>query len=346
MFAETTLKLKDNPPLKEPSFFSKNKWAFVLGAIGVLALVLTALNYGKTQLGGFDFSKMGKWSQLTLAVGIVGVVGSIFLLIWGNHINKQNNSEIVAPVEKTPACEKPSKEKVFEILEKIKTSDEQFEMAEPKRRVPPHSGNIDVSAMELADKIVFVQDKNIIKKHNMKFLPGSHFISQVKVRDYQQSQIQEESYWAASFKNLEKNYKAIAVTDSGKHVILQQNCQSCGHACMGMLLLDRNKTPDFSAIKYKTWTNDEAFEALAQKQGLKATLTKVVKIEVLKEKLKAQGPGILGINAPAINGHYIILDEISGETATIRDPFHGWMITISLETLSKMRPNSFIQLIE
>lgn len=65
-----------------------------------------------------------------------------------------------------------------------------------------------------------------------------------------------------------------------------------------------------------------------------------------------KGPGMLSIYHPKINEHVVILDEISiiKNEAIIRDPFHGWMVTIDLSVLKTwLRPEqpgeNFVQII-
>ena len=58
---------------------------------------------------------------------------------------------------------------------------------------------------------------------------------------------------------------------------------------------------------------------------------------------------MLSINHPTIAGHVVILDEISIEKneAIIRDPFHGWMVTMDLGALKAwLRPGEdFVQIV-
>jgi hypothetical protein len=57
--------------------------------------------------------------------------------------------------------------------------------------------------------------------------------------------------------------------------------------------------------------------------------------EILLESIQNHGSGVLSIDHPEIRGHVIVLDQISKEenTAIIRDSFHGWALTIKLDSL-------------
>ena len=56
----------------------------------------------------------------------------------------------------------------------------------------------------------------------------------------------------------------------------------------------------------------------------------------LKRAIQAQGSGIVFVDS-GCGGHAIIVDSIteSLSTAVIRDPFHGWQITVTGEALAK-----------
>lgn len=130
----------------------------------------------------------------------------------------------------------------------------------------------------------------------------------------------------------------LAKTSSGRHVLLQQSYESAGVTCAAMLILDLVEILDYNSIKYE---QNHKLKELIQNSGftpLKFEISRDMDIEEtaksLQDRLDEYGPMILyRENRRGYNN--IILDEISIEnsTATIRDPFHGWAITIKLDSL-------------
>jgi hypothetical protein len=60
-------------------------------------------------------------------------------------------------------------------------------------------------------------------------------------------------------------------------------------------------------------------------------------IPYLERNLRQHGPVILSITDPKIEGHWIIVDEVSQADGTvrIRDPYHGRMIDVGIEAFMK-----------
>jgi hypothetical protein len=152
-----------------------------------------------------------------------------------------------------------------------------------------------------------------------------------------------------SIKLTEQRIESVATTKNNKHVILQQALRSCVPTCVGMLLLDAGKTPEFKAIERVDLATASQAEFWIKSSGCEPKVTKLQNdvIPVLSQCLKQDGPGIIFVEDSVLGGHAIILDciDLENNTATIRDPFHGWMIDISLETLVKLSPNVIIHVI-
>lgn len=140
-----------------------------------------------------------------------------------------------------------------------------------------------------------------------------------------------------------KAANAIGITRSGKHVILQQTVKSCVPTCVGMLALDHGKIPNYDLIAETSLANDEKQVAWLKELGFTIYPIKLTGKEldnwpkILFDRLAEHGPGILDVYHPAIGEHVVILDEISKDLrrATIRDSFHGRMVTISIDLLQK-----------
>lgn len=211
----------------------------------------------------------------------------------------------------------------------------------PARRVCNFGGMESSYTVNLAENDVFIADDEILKMHSMQFLSKSPFVNPPTNRQEKfYSKATDEFPWEQTFNSLNKRLLAIAVTETGKYVILQQAVKSCVPTCVGMLVLDHGKKPDYDAIKLTNLANKEAAMEWIRNAGLTPQLTELSNTQdnitdVLVECLAKNGSGILSINHPNIGGHVIVLDEISKSenTATIRDSFHGWALTIKLDSL-------------
>lgn len=188
---------------------------------------------------------------------------------------------------------------------------------------------------------VFITSDEILHIDPIKFLRNSPFVlqpSERSVRTYSKMSDTDPA-WESSFDILTRQLQAIAITESGRHVILQQAGKSCVAASVAMLILDHGRIPDYESIKTAHLAEREDAIAWIKRAGLTPKMTGLQsqenKKEVLVECLAKHGSGVLAIHHPVIKGHVIVLDEISlkDNTAIVRDSFHGWSLTIKLDAL-------------
>jgi hypothetical protein len=169
---------------------------------------------------------------------------------------------------------------------------------------------------------VFVQDKDIIRKHVMKYIDCG-------------------PYKATS--------KVIAITREGKHVVWQQAIRSCSPTAISMIALDRGKKCLDKEITYPVTTNERelAFikEAGFEPQVHCLTGNPFQKVQILEKLLDETGTGVLRVIHPEVGSHSIVLDAISWETqrVTLRDPLHGRMITVKLRPFTDWIGGEFIR---
>lgn len=193
---------------------------------------------------------------------------------------------------------------------------------------------------EISADTIFITDKEIIKVHPIQFLRHSPFVEEYASKVNSEVDSVNADY-SEIIERMTKQIYAIGQTQEGKHVILQQGSKTCFPTCVGMLLLDHGKTPNYRAIQQMNLARENDAMDLIELTELEPILTtfntqnKLAVLEILMECLERNGPGILTITHPVIKGHAIILDELSKESnrAIIRDPFHGWMLTIKISTL-------------
>lgn len=120
---------------------------------------------------------------------------------------------------------------------------------------------------------------------------------------------------------------SACITEDDKHVILQPSIRSADASCMAMLLLDMRKEVDFKNLEFIDSAETMAYKVrINYKTGNLKNLSKCFK-----------GPTIVTVFQSSIAGHTFILDAISeNNEATIRDPFHGWMITIKSDAFNNL----------
>lgn len=210
------------------------------------------------------------------------------------------------------------------------------EYTKPKRRHPPATGKCAIGSngkfVSIYGKSEFVKEEDILAIHPIKYL-SNPFDKTCKNVDSIEEQVEQ----------------ALGITKSGEHVLLQQATRSCVPTCIAMLILDRGGHPNFEAVERIDLANNEQALDWIGEAGYKSKMTKLNKDNVAKQLadlIKQNGPGELGINDSKIGAHAIVLDAISLEdkTAQIRDPYHGWKITIKVDTLLRMNPDNFIQI--
>ncbi|MDN3506853.1 MAG: hypothetical protein P0S96_06455 [Simkaniaceae bacterium] len=210
------------------------------------------------------------------------------------------------------------------------------EYTKPKRRFPPATGKCTIGPdgkfISIYGNPDLVKEEDILTVHPVKYLTNP-FDKTCKNVSSIKEQVEQ----------------ALGITKSGEHVLLQQATRSCVPTCIAMLILDRGGSPNYEAIENTDLANDsQAFDWISE-AGYKPMLTKLNKEKItqhLAALIKEHGSGKLGIDHPDAGFHAVVLDAISLEdqTAQIRDPYHGWKITITLDTLLKMNPEDFIQI--
>lgn len=144
--------------------------------------------------------------------------------------------------------------------------------------------------------------------------------------------------------------EVVSTSEEGKHVILQQAVRSCFPSALTMLALDFKGTPLFDIMATTNITSAERKVHYLKQTGLQFVThslsgTPAQKVETLEQLLTKGRPGILIIEHPDLGGHSVVLDEVSRQkgTATLRDPYHGWMITMRLPPLMTWIGGEFLQ---
>lgn len=136
--------------------------------------------------------------------------------------------------------------------------------------------------------------------------------------------------------------------------ILQQNAlHSATATCIDMLCLDKGKAVSFIASEDFSHTHQIARKL--ESKGLSAKISKIPQaikmqpalfMETLKHYIFLKGSFIIGVESDTIGPHAIIIDEVSEclKYIRLRDPYHGWEITIKRKAILKSLTNKIIQI--
>ncbi|MBT3393674.1 MAG: hypothetical protein HN411_01000 [Waddliaceae bacterium] len=136
-----------------------------------------------------------------------------------------------------------------------------------------------------------------------------------------------------------KEEGCVAYSANGTALIQQQSIRGSFAAAAAMLIIDNGKTPDYATLK-KTCAEDEEFSPL-QDASLMPMETRIATskegIKDLKELIEKNGSALVTIHDSIVGDHTIVVDEISSDLKNVclRDPNHGWEITVKSRALRK-----------
>jgi|GEM_PF-2042658 len=132
--------------------------------------------------------------------------------------------------------------------------------------------------------------------------------------------------------------RSVAITEDGRHVILQQATRSCVPTAMAMLILDHGKEPSWNSIRFTNLADNEKACYWLKEANLEPIVTEITGKDgpaALAALLQKNGPAAVGINHPELGGHEIIIDRVfpDRDEADIRDPYQGVALRIKLKSL-------------
>lgn len=130
--------------------------------------------------------------------------------------------------------------------------------------------------------------------------------------------------------------------ENGKFVVLQPGKENCAAGVTLMILQDNDVNEDRPDIFYRsTGTLDNIRYELklydVNHELLNIEKNQVKSINIYQDLLNRFDSLILMIEDPNYAQHFIVLDSIDmgKQTARIRDPYHGWDISVKMEALIK-----------
>lgn len=129
-------------------------------------------------------------------------------------------------------------------------------------------------------------------------------------------------------------YKGIY--SDGTCIIQQPGVRACVYTTAAMLLTDRGVKFDFEALFSTNLTTDSGLDDLLKKYGFTLCQTYINDHEEWFSK--EQGPLFAGIISDSIGAHKVIIDVVAKDRVLMRDPNHGWRITMTRERFFSMTP--------
>jgi hypothetical protein len=234
----------------------------------------------------------------------------------------------------TQSTEELSPTQPYEVEESSHSDEEEGDgYLLPEVRFPRISPNHDTAFIEKDFTLIsvhgsnelFIEEKFVVKKHPMKFIDCGRFPAGREI---------------------------VAITREGKHVVWQQAIRSCFPTAVSMIALDCGKRFLADELFYAVTNNEVALEYI-RKAGFEPIIHPlkgniVEKVRALEEIIARTGPGLLSLIHPDLQSHVVVVDAISVEKwrATLRDPYHGYMITVRLFPLMEWISDQFYELAE
>lgn len=141
-------------------------------------------------------------------------------------------------------------------------------------------------------------------------------------------------------KELDHDIKVFYAED-GRAVIQQVGMRGCPAGAVSMIIVDAGGAPDIAYLRFCNLDNDEGVQLNIRKVGLTPNVTHWNTLRELRNLLRTNGSAVLGIGDKNLGGHYIVVDEVSSDLSSvkIRDPYHGWQITVKASAFLKRSRN-------
>lgn len=203
------------------------------------------------------------------------------------------------------------------IVQEKQDSDEAPNLGPQERRIPP---------LSMIDTQIVVDGKFTSEHGSVDFFTDDEILENLNII---KTVIQEDT--------------EIRYTKNGKAILQQQATRGCTAATAAMLILDNGKEPDYWGLRMRTLANDEDLVKDIEKAGLKAFINKASDLSELKSMITRHDSCVGSVKG----GHVIVMDEVSSDLSKIRlrDPYHGWEITVGSEAfLKKWVPGNIIQI--
>lgn len=128
----------------------------------------------------------------------------------------------------------------------------------------------------------------------------------------------------------------VGIYSDHKVMIQQQGTRGCVAACAAMMMEDRQRHWKMDRLAKTNLANEKHLLSWLKQAELDAAIHEIQEGICELESFIKQHGSISCMISGELGGHAIILDQIDSNQATIREPFHGWRITISTRLFMTM----------
>lgn len=141
------------------------------------------------------------------------------------------------------------------------------------------------------------------------------------------------------------NYNILVrYTTHGKAIIQQQTLRGCTAAAAAMLIKDCGGEPNWDNLRFTDLGGSSTMSQAIQMAGLLPIITTLSERDLLsslRELIHITGSAIVDVTPASLGGHVVVVDEISEdlESARLRDPYHGWEITVKASAFIAALPD-------
>lgn len=140
----------------------------------------------------------------------------------------------------------------------------------------------------------------------------------------------------------------VSYTHNGKAIIQQQATRGCTAATAAMLILDNGIIPNLQELKTRNLGNTSDQHRDIENAGLSCCISPAKDLAELQNLILENDSCIVSVSGK-LGGHVLIVDEVSQDHSKIRlrDPYHGWEITVSSEAfLNEWDKGKVIQILK
>lgn len=138
-------------------------------------------------------------------------------------------------------------------------------------------------------------------------------------------------------------------TKHKKAIIQQQATGGCTAAVTAMLIVDKDKKPNLTALQNRDLGDDSDMEFDLTNAGLIPIVSSAQNLTQLKALIAPDNrSAIVHMQGDTLGAHVVIVDAIASDLSSIRlrDPYHGWEITVSKQAFERQwTPGDVIQVL-
>lgn len=209
-----------------------------------------------------------------------------------------------------------------------------------KRRTPPVGLN-DLKSLQGSNS---KKESALFEDHE---ILGKEDIIRTQHLNYEKKDLKKIK--EANRSHLQLNEKLeVLYTTHNKPIIQQQNSRDATMAATAMLILEHGGFIQTHQILYPEPLHAKSdINTWIKQAGFNPVTTDIDNnLEKLRKCVEEDGSAIVSLRSQ-IGSHVVLVDEVSADLSQVRlrDPFHGWEVTVSGESFIKQNPAYCIQIV-